>query len=61
MFNVSIYVFEYIESEEAYREKHENQNEFISHCVILNHIYTNSKAQGFELLTINQFFSIWKN
>ena len=53
IFNVSIYVFQYIEPEETYRflYKHENQKEFIFHCIILNHTYTDLNAEHFELLT----------
>lgn len=57
IFNVSICDYEYQKSEKKYRYLYSyiNNEEFISHCMILNHVYLDTGAEHYELLKINSF------
>ena len=57
IFNISIYVYEYQKAEKKYRYLYSyiNNEEFISHCMILNHVYLDTGAEHYELLKINSF------
>ena len=61
IFNISIYLLELNENNNRYRLLYKiiNDSDFISYCMILNHVYLNKNknhnSQHYELLTINTF------
>lgn len=58
VFNISIYVYEFIEDENKYRLLYNfnSDDNFLSYCMILNHKYLESGAEHFNLLKINNNF-----
>ena len=58
VFNISIYVYEFITDENKYRflYHYTTDDNFLSFCMILNHKYLDSGAEHFNLLKINKNF-----